>query len=155
MVARRKQHTAHILLVEDNPADARLIATLLGMWKSSFKLDVVTDGEQAINYLQRKGEFSDKPIPHLIILDLNLPRIDGREVLKATKVHEHLKRIPIIVLTTSNSEEDIATTYGLHANAFISKPEDLNDLTAIVQSIEAFWLQNVELPNLSRESIAP
>ena len=152
MVARKKNGVFLILLVEDNSADAKLISLLFKKCKTPFSLDVVTDGQQAIQYLLKEGAFDTKPRPHLIILDLNLPKKNGREVLQEIKMHPELRRIPVIVLTTSTSDHDIKQVYDLYANAFISKPSELSDLSAAIENIEAFWMKTAEL---SREDVKP
>jgi CheY-like chemotaxis protein len=135
-----------ILLVEDNPGDADLAREALLDKKISNRLFVVGDGEAAMDFLHRKNDFVDAPRPDLILLDLNLPRKDGREVLADIKEHQHLKRIPVVILTTSNDEEDILKSYNLHANCYIAKPIDLNQFIKVVRSIEDFWFSIVALP---------
>ena len=152
MVAREKSGVFQILMVEDNSADAKLISLLFKKCKTPFSLDVVTDGQQAIQYLLKEGAFGTKPRPHLIILDLNLPKKNGREVLQEIKTHPEFRRIPVIVLTTSNTDHDIKQVYDLNANAFVSKPSELSDLSATIENIEAFWMKTAEL---SREDVRP
>lgn len=135
-----------ILLVEDNPGDARLTAIALERNKIVVNLNVVTDGGKAMAYLNREGEYAKVPRPDLILLDLNLPIMDGREVLADIKSNPKLKHIPVVVLTTSEAEEDIVKTYALHANCFITKPVDLNQFIKVVSSIENFWFTVVKLP---------
>jgi two-component system response regulator len=135
-----------ILLVEDNPGDARLTAIALERSKIIVNLNVVTDGGKAMAYLNREGEYAKVPWPDLILLDLNLPIMDGREVLADIKSNPKLKHIPVVVLTTSDAEEDIVKTYALHANCFITKPVDLNQFIKVVSSIENFWFTVVKLP---------
>ena len=136
-----------ILLVEDNPADARLVAEALKEGKVAKKLNHVVDGVEAMDYLRKVGKYKDAPSPDLILLDLNLPKKDGREVLAEVKADENLKRIPVVVLTISRLEEDIMKSYNLHANCYIAKPLELNDFFKVVKSIEEFWLTNiVKLP---------
>jgi chemotaxis family two-component system response regulator Rcp1 len=135
-----------ILLVEDNAADVRLTEEVLTESKVHNKLRVVNDGAEALRYLRRQGEFQDSRRPGLILLDLNLPVKDGREVLAEIKSDEHLKRIPVVVLTTSKAEEDILKTYNLHANCYITKPVDLEQFVTVVRYIEDFWLAIVKLP---------
>ena len=135
-----------ILLVEDNPGDVRLTIEALRDAKLSNNMQIAKDGEQAIDMLWRNPGYEDLPIPDLIILDLNLPRIDGREVLQRIKAHDTLKRIPVVVLTTSSQEEDILKSYNLHANCYITKPVDLDKFIDVVKSIESFWLAIVKLP---------
>jgi len=136
-----------ILLVEDNPGDARLTLEAFKEGKVINNFRVVTDGVEALAYLRREGHYAQAPQPDLILLDLNLPRKDGREVLAEIKNDEYLKRIPVVVLTTSAAEEDIARAYGAHANCYITKPVELDQFLRVVQSIESFWLSLVRLPN--------
>ncbi len=135
-----------ILLVEDNPGDADLAREALESGKLNNKLFVVGDGEAAMDFLRQTGGYADAPRPDLILLDLNLPRKDGREVLADIKANDHLKRIPVVILTTSQSEEDVLKSYNLHANCYITKPIDLNQFTKVVRSIEDFWFSIVVLP---------
>ena len=135
-----------ILLVEDNPGDADLAREALEGGKIKNNLFVVHDGETAMDFLFKAGPYTDMPRPDLILLDLNLPRKDGREVLSDIKSHKDLKRIPVVILTTSKSEEDILKSYNLHANCYITKPIDLNQFVKVVRSIENFWLSIVVLP---------
>lgn len=135
-----------ILLVEDNPGDADLAREALEDTKLHNRLHVVDDGEKALAFLRRQGTYAGVPRPDLILLDLNLPRKDGREVLAEIKSDDHLKRIPVVILTTSRAEEDVLKTYNLHANCYISKPIDLNQFMRVVKSIEDFWLSIVVLP---------
>ena len=135
-----------ILMIEDNPGDVRLTVEALKDTKLNNNLSVVENGVEALSYLRREGDYADAPRPDLILLDLNLPRKDGREVLEEIKQDEDLGRIPVVVLTTSQAEEDILKTYDLHANCFISKPVDLEQFTQVIQSIEVFWLTIVKLP---------
>lgn len=140
-----------ILLVEDNPGDARLAKEALKDSKLKNNLHIAEDGIEAMEFLNKKGQFANAPRPDLILLDLNLPRKDGREVLADIKSDENLKRIPVVILTTSQAEEDIIKTYNLHANCFISKPIDLNQFIKVVKSIEDFWLTIVKLPNIDKK----
>jgi len=135
-----------ILLVEDNPADVRLTIEALKEGKITNSLAVVRDGVEALDYLHRRGAHAGAPRPDLVLLDLNLPKKDGREVLAEIKEDEDLKRIPVVVLTTSKAEEDIVRSYNLHANCFITKPVDLEAFIGVVRSIEDFWLTVVALP---------
>lgn len=135
-----------ILLVEDNPGDADLAREALEGGKIKNNLFVVTDGEAAMNFLFKTEPYAEVPRPDLILLDLNLPRKDGREVLADIKAHKDLKRIPVVILTTSKSEEDILKSYNLHANCYITKPIDLNQFIRVVRCIEDFWLSIVVLP---------
>jgi CheY-like chemotaxis protein len=146
--------TIEILLVEDNPGDVNLTRIALNDYPKdtlrereiNVNLSVVTDGVEAMNFLHRQGEYLNAIHPDLILLDWNLPRKDGREVLIEIKADERLQRIPIVVLTTSKAEEDILKAYNLHANCYITKPVDFNEFVKIVQSIEDFWFKIVKLP---------
>lgn len=135
-----------ILLVEDNPGDVRLTKEALKEGKVSNNLHVTMDGMEALAFLRKEGEFSDVPTPDLILLDLNLPKKDGREVLADIKEDPTLKRIPVVILTTSTAEEDIFKTYNLHANCYITKPVDLEQFIKVVKAIDDFWLSMVKLP---------
>ena len=136
-----------ILLVEDNPGDADLTREGLKEGKIQNNLNVVTDGEMAMAFLRRQGEFASAPRPDLILLDLNLPRKDGREVLAEVKSDPKLHSIPVVVLTTSQADEDIMHAYDLHVNCYIAKPVLFDQFVEIVQSIEAFWFAMVILPS--------
>lgn len=136
-----------ILLVEDNQGDARLAREALRDSKIRNKLHHVSDGEEAMQFLHRQGTFAEAPRPDLILLDLNLPRKDGRSVLAEIKTDENLKRIPVVILTTSSDEQDIYRAYNLHANCYITKPIDFTQFMKVVQSIEDFWLTIVKLPD--------
>ena len=135
-----------ILLVEDNPGDVRLTKEALKDGKFWNRLNAVMDGEAAMRHLRREGECADAPRPDLILLDLNLPRKDGREVLAEIKQDEGLKTIPVVILTTSKAEEDVISTYEAHANAYITKPVDPDQFLSVVKSVEEFWLSVVKLP---------
>jgi CheY-like chemotaxis protein len=135
-----------ILLVEDNEGDIGIIEEVLEDEGIRNFLHVATDGEEAIRFLYGEDEFSSSPRPDLVFLDLNLPKKDGREVLREIKKDKNLKNIPVVVLTTSNAEKDILRTYDLHANAYITKPLDFNEFMKVVESIESFWLEIVQLP---------
>jgi len=135
-----------ILLVEDNPGDVRLTQEAFKDGKMLNKLHVVEDGMEALAFLKREGKYTDVPRPELILLDLNLPGKDGRDVLAEIKVDRDLKRIPVVILTTSRSEEDILRSYDLNANCYITKPLELDKFIEIVKSIEDFWLTIVKLP---------
>jgi len=135
-----------ILLVEDSEADARLTIEALKEAKVRNRLWVVDDGVKALAFLRNQGEYADAPRPDLILLDLNLPRVDGRQVLGEIKQDSSLRRIPIVVLTTSRAEEDIVRAYDLHANCYITKPVDFVQFMDVVQSINEFWLTVVRLP---------
>jgi two-component system, chemotaxis family, response regulator Rcp1 len=135
-----------ILLVEDNPGDVRLTVEALKEGKVWNRLNVVQDGVEALAFLRQEGNYADAPRPDVILLDLNLPKKDGREVLAEIKADEHLRRIPVVVLTTSSSEQDILKSYNLHANCYITKPVDLDQFIEVVKGIEDFWLTIVKLP---------
>ena len=136
-----------ILLVEDNAGDARLTVEAFKEGKVLNNLNVVHDGVEALAYLRRQGRFADAATPDLILLDLNLPRMDGRQVLAEIKADARLMRIPVVVLTTSGSQDDIARAYGNHANCYITKPVDLDQFLRVINSIETFWLSLVKLPS--------
>jgi CheY-like chemotaxis protein len=136
-----------ILLVEDNPGDARLTAEALRNTKIRNKLSIVEDGVEALSFLRQEGAYAKETLPDLIILDLNLPRMDGRELLAVIKADPALRRIPVVVMTSSRAEEDVCRSYDLHANCYISKPLDLMQFIKVVQSIESFWLTVVRLPS--------
>ncbi len=135
-----------ILLVEDNPGDERLTREALREGKVYHNLHWVKDGVQAMEFLRRQGKYASVPRPDIVLLDLNLPKKDGREVLEEIKTDEDLKRIPVVVLTTSKAEEDVLRTYNLHANCYVTKPVDLEKFIVVVKSIDVFWLTVVTLP---------
>jgi len=135
-----------ILLVEDNVADVRLTKEAFKEGKVLSNLSVVANGVEAVDFLRRKGKYANSPRPDLILLDLNLPKKNGREVLGEIKQDPDFKRIPVVVLTISKSEEDIMKSYNLHANCYISKPVDLDQFIDVVKSVEDFWLTIVKLP---------
>lgn len=135
-----------ILMVEDNPGDARLTEEALKESKVVNNLHHVRDGVEAMEFLLKEGRYSDAPTPDIILLDLNLPRKDGRQVLAELKAIPRLKNIPVVVLTTSEAEQDIVKSYELHANCYITKPVDLDKFVEIVHGIENFWLSIVKLP---------
>ncbi len=136
-----------ILLVEDNPGDVRLTQEALGEAKVRNNLAVARDGVEALSYLRREAPFQDATRPDMVLLDLNLPRKDGREVLAEIKADPDLRRLPVVVLTTSSAEKDVLESYNLYANCYITKPVDLDQFVGIVSSIEDFWLTIVKLPN--------
>ena len=136
-----------VLLVEDDPGDVLLIQEAFEDNKLHNNLHVVNDGEQAVAYLRREGEYADCPRPDLVLLDLNLPRKDGREVLAEVKADEELRTIPIVVLTTSDAEEDVLRSYQLHANAYVSKPVDFQRFVSVVRQIDEFFVSVVRLPS--------
>ena len=135
-----------ILLVEDNPADVRLTLLAFKDCKVYNNMHTAKDGVAALSFLRREGEYKDVPRPDIILLDLNLPRKDGREVLKEIKADNKLKNIPVVVLTVSQAEEDILKSYDLNANCYICKPIDFDQFIKIIRSIEEFWLTIVKLP---------
>ncbi len=136
-----------ILLIEDSPGDIRLTEEALKDFKMLNHLHVVMDGVEAMAFLRREGEYADASRPDLVLLDLNLPRKDGREVLAEMKSDDELKRIPVVVLTTSEADEDVIRTYDYHANCYITKPVDFDKFINVVKSIEDFWLTIVKLPS--------
>jgi len=136
-----------ILLVEDSAGDVSLTREALRDAKVHNELHVVGDGIEALAYLRGEGQYAGAATPDLVLLDLNLPRKDGREVLEEMKADDHLKRIPVVVLTTSSSESDIYESYQLHANAFVTKPVAYTDFLAAVRQLEGFWLEIVQLPD--------
>ena len=136
-----------ILLVEDNPGDVRLTEEALKEGRVINNIHLAKDGVEAMSFLQRGGEYCNAVRPDLILLDLNLPKKDGREVLVEIKKDEELRRIPVVILTTSRAEEDIIRTYDYHANCYITKPVDFDQFINVVKSIEDFWLSVVKLPN--------
>jgi chemotaxis family two-component system response regulator Rcp1 len=142
-----KAKPIHILLVEDNPGDIRLTIEVLKEGRINNELTIVTDGEQAIQFLRKEGEYAQAPTPDIILLDLNLPKKDGREVLAEIKTDEALLRIPVIVLTTSDAEKDVLNMYAHHANCYITKPVDFNQFIKVIKTFEDFWLNIVKLPN--------
>ena len=136
----------HILLVEDNPADVGLVEEAFREGKLIYEIHVAEDGEVALRYLRRQGKFSGAPRPDVILLDLNLPKKDGREVLEEIKQDPSLAMIPVIVLTTSDDEADVHRAYGLHANCYLTKPVDFDEFLHTMRAFENFWLQLVRLP---------
>ncbi len=135
----------NVLLVEDDPGDVLMTREAFDEYLHN-RLDVVTDGAEALSYLRCEGSYAEAPRPDLILLDLNLPRRDGREVLREVKADPDLRHIPVIVLTTSQAEEDVLRSYQLHANAFVTKPVDFDSFTAAIRHIDSFFLSLVELP---------
>ncbi len=136
----------NVLLIEDSPADVRLTKETLKEEKMRLTLHVVSDGVEALHFLRKEGKFQEAVRPDLVLLDLNLPKKDGREVLKEIKSDDDLKTIPIVVLTVSKAEEDVFRAYNLHANCYITKPIDLDQFSIVVRSIKEFWLTIVKLP---------
>jgi chemotaxis family two-component system response regulator Rcp1 len=135
-----------ILLVEDNPSDVELVREALRGWTTPNQIAVVEDGVKALQYLRRQPPYGDCQVPQLILLDLNLPKKDGMEVLREIKEDEALSGIPVIVLTTSDRENDVRSAYSLHANCYLTKPLEIDDFMNKVQAIESFWLNFVRLP---------
>lgn len=135
-----------ILLVEDNPGDVRLTMEALREGKVHNRVSVAQDGVEAMAFLRQEGKYAAAPRPDLILLDLNLPKKDGREVLAEIKADDKLKHIPVVILTTSHAEQDILKSYDLHANCYVTKPVDLDQFISVVRSIEDFWLTVVALP---------
>ena len=146
MKAGEKSRPIEILLVEDSAGDVRLVKEALKENKFLNNLYVARDGVEAMKFLHQEGKYADAVRPDLILLDLNLPKKDGREVLAEVKGDEDLKRIPVVIMTVSEAEEDILKTYNLHANCYIAKPIDLDQFIKVVRSIESFWLTIVKLP---------
>jgi chemotaxis family two-component system response regulator Rcp1 len=142
-----KVEPIEILLVEDSPGDVRLTQEALKDGKVANRLHVVEDGEEAMLYLRQRGKYLGAVRPDLILLDLNLPKKDGREVLREIKTDEDLKRIPVVILTTSSAEEDVLKTYNDYANCYVTKPMGFDQFINAVRSIENFWLSIVKLPN--------
>lgn len=141
-----KINAIDILLVEDNRGDIELAKIALEDNKLYNRLFVVEDGLEALRFLKKEGEYHDAPTPDLILLDLNLPKMDGREVLRLIKSGDQLLAIPVVILTTSQAEEDVLKTYNLHANCYVTKPIDLHQFVKVVKSIEEFWMTIVVLP---------
>ena len=148
MLRDKDGQLVHILLVEDSPTDVMLTREAMEQYKVANPLDIVDDGVDAMDYLRGRGKYADQPVarPGLIILDLNLPRMSGREVLYELKNDPELRNIPVVVLTTSKSEEDVAKSYCLHANCYITKPVDFAKFIDVVRSINEFWFGVVTLP---------
>lgn len=139
-------HSIEILLVEDNPGDVELTKESLSEGKINNKLNVVTDGEMALEYLYKRGNYQDVGTPDIILLDLNLPKLDGREVLQQIKSDPVISHIPVVILSSSEAAQDIKESYDLHANCFVTKPVQLEDFIKVVQMIESFWIDIVKLP---------
>lgn len=138
----------NILLIEDNPGDVRLTQEAFKEGRMNIDLSVTMDGVEAVKFLKKEEKYSDAVTPDLILLDLNLPKMDGREVLEVIKSDASLKRIPVVVLTTSNAEQDILKSYNLHVNCYINKPVDFDKFFDIIQKIEDFWLSIAVLPTM-------
>ena len=150
MSERKNAAPVEILLVEDNPGDVRLTKEALKEGKVYNNLHWAKDGVEALEFLKRQGKHAKAPRPDIILLDLNLPKKDGREVLELVKKDSELKQIPVVVLTTSEAEEDVLKSYELHANCYVTKPVDLEKFIHVVQSIDRFWLTVVTLPPTER-----
>jgi CheY-like chemotaxis protein len=135
-----------VLLVDDDDGDLLMIREALDSGTSAHEIHVAHDGQEALDFLRRQGKFGEAPRPDLVLLDLNMPRMDGRQVLAAVKTDEELRKIPIIVLTTSRAPADIVSSYDLHANAYVTKPMSLDDLTAVVKGIDDFFTRIADLP---------
>ena len=144
-------NSIHILLVEDNEGDIFLITEALEEGKIVNKISVSKDGKEAIDFLEKKGKYKNEEMPDLILLDVNLPKKNGHEVLEYIKTSENLKQIPVIMLTTSSSDKDVLLSYKNHANCFITKPLDVNNFLTIVSSIESFWINIVKLPKNKKQ----
>ena len=138
----------NILLIEDNPGDIRLTKEAFKETRMAVNLNVVTDGVEALQYLKRQDEYTDAIVPDLILLDLNLPKKDGREVLEIIKKDEKLMCIPVVVLTTSGAEQDISNSYRLHANCYLNKPIEFDKFFDLIQKVEDFWLSTTVLPTM-------
>ena len=143
--------TMEILLVEDNPGDVLLTEEARKEGNLRVNIHVAQDGEEALKFLRREGQYENAPVPHIVLLDLNLPKVSGREVLEEIKNDSALKRIPVVVLSTSKSSEDINRSYDLHANCYVTKPVDFSQFSTAVRSIQDFWLGVVQLPPLPVE----
>ncbi|WP_149204728.1 response regulator [Actinotalea subterranea] len=139
--------TIDVLLVEDDPGDVLMTREAFAENKVANRLTVVSDGVSAMSFLRKEGEYTDAPTPDLVLLDLNLPRMDGREVLSAMKSDESLRSIPVVVLTTSEAEEDVLRSYSLHANAYVTKPVDFERFIDVVRQIDDFFVSVVRLPS--------
>lgn len=149
MTHEHARHTIEILMAEDNPGDVRLTREALRRNKIHNHLSVARDGEEALAYLRREGTYADAPRPDLVLLDLNMPRKGGLEVLAEIKADPDLRRIPVVILTTSEAERDIAASYDLHANCYILKPVELDQFMLVIRQIEGFWLEIVRLPDVA------
>ncbi len=148
MRSEDKMRPFEILMVEDNPADVRLTEEALKESKICNNLSVVEDGVEAVSFLRRQGRYTDAPRPDLILLDLNLPRKNGGEVLQEIKCDDDLRRIPVIVLTVSKAEQDIYKVYNLYANCYITKPIDFSEFIRVIKGIEDFWFTIAKLPKV-------
>jgi chemotaxis family two-component system response regulator Rcp1 len=146
MTANLSPHPVEILLVEDSPGDVCLTQEGLKGTKAVYRLNVVSDGEQAMSFLERKQPFEQAPRPHLILLDLNLPKLNGRDVLARIRKNPALKRIPVVILTTSDAESDIQASYELQANSYVTKPVGYEQFMQAIKTIESYWLELAKLP---------
>ena len=146
MVFRRNRGPIEILLVEDNPSDVELVREALSVWATPTHLTAVDDGEKAVRFLHQDDQYPSAPTPDLILLDLNLPRLSGMEVLRQIKSSQNLAWIPVIVLTTSERDSDVKSAYSLHANCYLTKPLEMVDFIEKILAIERFWLNHVRLP---------
>lgn len=147
-----KKEQINILLIEDNPGDVRLTQEAFKEGNLNVNLEIAIDGVEALNYLNKSNGFENAVRPDLILLDLNLPKRDGREVLAEIKVNEDLKKIPVVILTTSDAEQDVLKSYNLHANCYINKPVDFDKFFKVIRQIEQFWLEMVILPTFVKYS---
>lgn len=143
----KKAKEIEILLIEDNPGDVRLTLEVLKAGRIRNKVAVMNDGEKAVDYLKRKNGFENEVLPDMILLDLNLPKLSGREVLTIIKGDDELKHIPVIILTTSHAEEDILKSYQHHANCYITKPVDFEQFSVVIRKLEDFWFSIVKIPH--------
>ncbi len=146
MTQSQRGRVIEVLLVEDDPGDVLMTKEAFQDYKLANQLHVVNDGTEAMAFLRREGEHADKPRPDLVLLDLNLPRMDGREVLQAIKSDPDLASIPVVILTTSEAEEDVLRSYSLHANAYVTKPVDFDRFIQVVRQIDEFFVSVVRLP---------
>ena len=146
MIEHRDGEPVDILLVEDNPGDVRLTREAFAEARINNDLHDVNDGEAALDFLHQRGDHADAPRPDLMLLDLNLPKVDGLDVLEEVKSHDDLRTIPVVVLTSSEAEEDVVQSYEQHTNAYLTKPIDPNEFVDVIRSFERFWLTLVELP---------
>ncbi|MCP3990191.1 MAG: response regulator [Actinomycetia bacterium] len=146
---RRKNQPTTVLLVEDNEIDARMVLRAARSSRLANHIQVVTDGAQALDYLHRRPPFADAPYPHLVLLDLNLPGIDGRDVLAEMKADDTLRHIPVVILTSSTLEQDVLASYRGDAAAFVTKPVGLDGFLKVVEAVECFWIDVVTLPEVA------
>jgi len=147
-----KKEQINILLIEDNPGDVRLTQEAFKEGELNVNLEIAIDGVEALNFLHKSNGYEDAVRPDLILLDLNLPKRDGREVLAEIKVNDDLKKIPVVILTTSDAEQDVIKSYNLHANCYINKPVDFDKFFKVIRQIEQFWLEMVILPTFVKYS---